>query len=60
MASIKKTENGTYRVSWREPTGRQRSKFFELMREAKAHHRDPRRRQPFAFTTRATATRITV
>ena len=36
MASIKKTENGTYRVSWREPTGRQRSKFFKLMREAKA------------------------
>ena len=36
MASIKKTEHGTYRVSWREPTGRQRSKFFKLMREAKA------------------------
>ena len=36
MASIKKTEHGTFRVSWREPTGRQRSKVFKLMREAKA------------------------
>jgi hypothetical protein len=36
MASINVTQHGTYRVSWREPTGRQRSKVFKLRREARA------------------------
>lgn len=34
MASIHKGRNGTYRVRWRDPAGRQRSKSFKLRKEA--------------------------
>lgn len=36
MASISPTRHGTYRVSWREPDGRQRSKVFKLKKDARA------------------------
>jgi integrase len=36
MAGIHLTPEGTYRVSWREPNGRQRAKTFKLKKTAKA------------------------
>ena len=36
MASIHKTESGSHRVRWREPTGRMRSRTFPLRRDADA------------------------
>jgi integrase len=39
MASIEKTEQGTYRVRWRNPQGRTRSKSFKIKQEAANHLR---------------------
>jgi integrase len=36
MASISNTPDGTFRVSWREPSGAQRSRRFKTKRDAKA------------------------
>jgi len=35
MASIHETPEGTYRVAWREPDGRQRARTFKTKREAR-------------------------
>ena len=34
MASIHKTDDGTYRVRWRDPSGKQQSRNFRTRREA--------------------------
>jgi integrase len=36
MASIHETSSGTYRVTWRDPTGRQRAKNFRTKKAARA------------------------
>ena len=35
MATIEKTEQGTYRVRWRNPQGRTRSRSFKTRKDAK-------------------------
>jgi len=36
MASIQPRPSGSYRVTWRDPAGRQRAKHFRTRREARA------------------------
>ena len=39
MATIERTEHGTYRVRWRNPQGRTRSRTFKTRKDANNHLR---------------------
>ena len=39
MATIERTEHGTYRVRWRNPQGRTRSRTFKTRKDANSHLR---------------------